>query len=83
MSMGIPKVERSKKIEWLLKHRELWEYDSVPTESWLRVMLKLMKKDGLFARTTLLPDTNIAGLMQEARKNFMKGGNRNGGDSHN
>jgi len=55
------------KIDWLLKHQQLWE--GYPRDSGHRVrMFKAMCEAGLYAPNTHPMDANIAALVNEARK---------------
>jgi len=57
----------AQKIEWMLKHQNLWEGFAINDSRWQGIVDK-MKEAGLYAESTYWKDVQIWNLVVEARK---------------
>jgi hypothetical protein len=65
------KSSRSAKIEWLLKHQNLWEgwpNAKLGHDTRYKSIVDKMKEEGLVSRNTYYPDLGLNNLIWEARK---------------
>jgi hypothetical protein len=67
MNQRTPISSRETKVAWLLAHPTLWESDNPDDDQNWRQIIKLMKLDGLIARTTYPLDVNVPSLIAEAQ----------------
>ena len=66
MDHRTPISSREAKILWLLAHQSLWEGFSPDNDQNWRHLIKLMKFDGLIARSTYPLDVNVPSLIADA-----------------
>ena len=66
MDRRTPISSREAKILWLLNHHSLWEGFTPDNDHNWRQIIKLMKLDGLIARTTYPLDVNVPSLIADA-----------------
>ena len=68
MDRRTPISSREAKILWLLSHQSLWEGAKPDNDQNWRYIIKLMKLDGLIARTTYPLDVNVPSLIADAHR---------------
>jgi hypothetical protein len=69
MDQRTPVSSREAKIRWLLANKSQWEgFHSDNHQTW-RKIIKLMKADGLVARSTYPLDVNLPSLIAAAHDN--------------
>jgi len=66
-------LRRPERIKWLIDHRVDWLKPLNPAIE--LELVKRMKADGLFARTTYVGDVRIGSLLREAAEQLRRGYN--------
>jgi len=70
---------RQRRVEWLLRHRELWQdfpatIAQMSSAHWVRQeqIIERMRAEGLYAQSTRARDVNLIKLLREAKRQHLR-----------